>query len=537
MEAFKTALADVHDPAKHYDEYYFRFLKARDFDPEKAAAMFRNMVVRSAALCGASVLCLTSRESTQKWKKDYGVDDVIQNFPNHHEFKSLRAYWPGSAHRRCNRRATQRLSSYVVFPLAAVTGIAKEGGYVFVERVGQVDPKSLFGHVSNEALLKFHIWTVEGHEALRFEHFKKQGYSCPVTIVQDAKGLGLRHAYGPAIDFIGKMSKIDNDNYPEMMHKLYAINTPAIFGTLFSLLKPLIDPVTISKVEVLGYNYLARLTDQVSADQLPTIIGGTKEMHFNLAGEFESEHVPSASIFYSPAQILSIVVCSLKKDGTSINVPSGEKLRVKLTAKAGTVFRYHFKTEGYNIGFGVLQSTDASGAAKERWVIPSKKFESQLEPVADTVLAEFEGEYTFEFDNSFSRFRSKDLLYKVTVESTPEDQLSTEFIEKASRAPSEKRKKDKDSSSSRSSSAKSSEKLKRKKTSPATLTTDGAESAESSPAPSPKESPRTPKSPSERKKKKKEGKEQLIDEKSAELQPSAQSPEDSVAGSTSTESS
>lgn len=214
---------------------------------------------------------------------------MIKNFPAHHEFQSLRAYWPGTS---LSARMLSPVTLNGLFGMAAgITGQTKDGGYIFVERVGQVDPKSLFGHVSNEALLKFHVWTVESHEALRFEQFKKLGYSCPITIVQDAKGFGLRHAYRPAIDFVGKLSKIDNDNYPENMHRLFVINTPAIFGTLFGLLKPLIDPVTLSKVEILGYNYLPRITAHIALDQLPTLIGGTKEMHFNLAGEFESEYV------------------------------------------------------------------------------------------------------------------------------------------------------------------------------------------------------------------------------------------------------
>jgi hypothetical protein len=199
---------------------------------------------------------------------------------------------------------------------------------------------------------------------------------------------------------------------------------------------------------------------------------------------------------------------SLKKDGTSITVGAGEKHRVKFAAKAGTVFRYHFKTEGYNIGFGVIQTTDASGAAKERWVIESKKFESQNEPVADTVLAEFEGEYTFEFDNSFSRWRSKDLLFKITVESTPDDETNLgSQLASAPQSPDveptkkkkKKQKEDKSSVDTPSESPASSEKLRRKKS-------EASNASSSSPASSPKQKERKDRSetssPSGSKKKK-----------------------------------
>jgi hypothetical protein len=198
---------------------------------------------------------------------------------------------------------------------------------------------------------------------------------------------------------------------------------------------------------------------------------------------------------------------SLKKDGTSITVGAGEKHRVKFAAKAGTVFRYHFKTEGYNIGFGVIQTTDASGAAKERWVIESKKFESQNEPVADTVLAEFEGEYTFEFDNSFSRWRSKDLLFRITIESTPDDEtnLGSQLAstpQSPDVEPTKKKKKQKEDKSAvdtPSESPASSEKLRRKKS-------EASNASSSSPASSPKQKERKDRSetssPSGSKKKK-----------------------------------
>ena len=39
------------------------------------------------------------------------------------------------------------------------------------------------------------------------------------------------------------------------MGKFYLINAPFGFSTAFKLFKPFLDPVTVSKIHILGYSY------------------------------------------------------------------------------------------------------------------------------------------------------------------------------------------------------------------------------------------------------------------------------------------
>jgi hypothetical protein len=103
------------------------------------------------------------------------------------------------------------LSSYifvVCLTSACYSGKTKDGSWIFVERVGLVDPKSLMKNIPMDTLLTFHIYVMEGHEQRRRQQYRKMGWSSPMVIIQDFKGLGWKHAYKPAIDFVGKLSRV-----------------------------------------------------------------------------------------------------------------------------------------------------------------------------------------------------------------------------------------------------------------------------------------------------------------------------------------
>jgi hypothetical protein len=85
--------------------------------------------------------------------------------------------------------------------------------------------------------------------------------------------------------------QIDQDNYPEMMRRMYLVNTPGLFTTLFAMLKPFIDPVTLSKIEVLGSDFSDSFQRLMNMDQVSPCLGGTSETPMPLAGIFQSEYV------------------------------------------------------------------------------------------------------------------------------------------------------------------------------------------------------------------------------------------------------
>jgi len=76
-------------------------------------------------------------------------------------------------------------------------------------------------------------------------------------------------------DYVNMASKMGQDNYPESLGKFYIVNAPYLFSTVWSVIKPWLDPVTVSKIDILGYDYKNVVLKQVPAENLPKDLGGT----------------------------------------------------------------------------------------------------------------------------------------------------------------------------------------------------------------------------------------------------------------------
>tara|TARA_B110001450_G_C17176375_1_gene301509 strand:- start:6 stop:230 length:225 start_codon:yes stop_codon:yes gene_type:complete len=59
--------------------------------------------------------------------------------------------------------------------------------------------------------------------------------------------------------FVKTASKISQDNYPEMMGKMFIINSGTTFTAVWSIVKGWIDEKTRNKIEVLGGSYMTKL--------------------------------------------------------------------------------------------------------------------------------------------------------------------------------------------------------------------------------------------------------------------------------------
>lgn len=60
----------------------------------------------------------------------------------------------------------------------------------------------------------------------------------------------------------------------QTMGKMFIINAPKIFTIIWSFVKRIIDPRTVSKIDVVGTNYLPKLLVYVDAENLPVQFGG-----------------------------------------------------------------------------------------------------------------------------------------------------------------------------------------------------------------------------------------------------------------------
>ena len=94
--------------------------------------------------------------------------------------------------------------------------------------------------------------------------------------IMNIKNIGFSETY-KSMKYIKMSSHITQNYFPEIMGKMYIINTSTIFGTLWALVKPFIDEKTLKKIVVFKDDYIDALLQDVDPENLPKFLGGECE--------------------------------------------------------------------------------------------------------------------------------------------------------------------------------------------------------------------------------------------------------------------
>ncbi|KAM9296092.1 SEC14-like protein 1 [Gastrophryne carolinensis] len=224
-------LQETHKGKIPKDEHILRFLRARDFNIDKA----RELLCQSLT-----------------WRKQHQVDYLLStwNAP-----QVLQDFYAGGWHHH-----------------------DKDGRPLYVLRLGQMDTKGLVRALGEESLLR-HVLSIN-EEGLRRCEENTNIFGRPIsswTCLVDLEGLNMRHLWRPGVKALLRIIEVVEANYPETLGRLLILRAPRVFPVLWTLVSPFIDENTRKKFLIYAgndYQGPGGLVDYIDKEVIPDFLGG-----------------------------------------------------------------------------------------------------------------------------------------------------------------------------------------------------------------------------------------------------------------------
>lgn len=172
------------------------------------------------------------------------------------------------------------------YPIGFGDGYDREGNILYFERPGNGgahNPSKFVSTFGIQTICQWHVAAIEeGRKRIAEYNPHKR-----VTAIIDLTKLG--DCDMSVVKFGRAIGKIDQDNYPEHLSRMFIINAPGLFTGVWRILKAFIDDRTKQKIQIFGSNYRDTLVQYIDPQYLPDFVeGGTNTSWFSRQGRIGS---------------------------------------------------------------------------------------------------------------------------------------------------------------------------------------------------------------------------------------------------------
>eukprot|EP00980_Cylindrotheca_fusiformis_P001328 scaffold333_cov133-Cylindrotheca_fusiformis.AAC.54 len=185
--------------------------------------------------------------ATLQWRKENGMDTILVK--PHPQFEIIKKSYPHYYHQR-----------------------GRNGSPVFFEQPPKTDLKAMrkAGVSMNDLLHHYAMITEFGWQ------FVERSDSGRSIFIIDLEGMRMRDFVGDCVDYVRQCSKFTGQHYPERAGFIFVINVPFWFQTIWNVVKPMVDEVTLQKIDIIRGKdkVLEALLKQIPIENIPPEYGG-----------------------------------------------------------------------------------------------------------------------------------------------------------------------------------------------------------------------------------------------------------------------
>ena len=193
------------------------------------------------------------------------------------------------------------------------------------------------------------------------------------------------------------------DNFPEATKTIYLVNAPWFIKLIISILGNFLPPTTRDKLRCFSDQaaWLEAMTKDIDLDQIPDFIGGT-----------------SREVWPYGVGVLYGDDAEENEGAIELHISTEENVSKRLRKQETSIFQFRLKENSSDeIDYAVY----ARGGGKDVEIVPKSRLALNDGWTAPIQISAFddvdETEVVVVFDNSFSWFAHKDVLYRFTIES------------------------------------------------------------------------------------------------------------------------
>lgn len=162
-----------------------------------------------------------------------------------------------------------------------MSGFDKQNRPILWEISGALNVPAIQTMCHKDALMSYHWWTMETKLGDMFAAAAQRvgpGVSPPnaTCAILDFAGFGVSHLTPACLNQLKAFISVDNICYPETLGKMLVINAPWMAVNAYAMIKGLLDPRTVAKIEILSpADSIKRLHELVDKEHIPPMYGGS----------------------------------------------------------------------------------------------------------------------------------------------------------------------------------------------------------------------------------------------------------------------